>query len=182
MEFFFKYSWKLFEISESSWQSHIITKHPGISLKTLDNSPNYKKFLKSLENPWKILKVLWKSLETSGHFLILHKNPEIHGILQKSRNFRTFRSLNRKKLTISFQLSGYELQNENPTDVEEAITQLKFISEEQNVQTKRLIQSVVDLFYDNWGRKDVEGEFWLISLLFALSVFVNLKYWFKLSV
>jgi hypothetical protein len=41
--------------------------------------------------------------------------------------------------------------------VEEAINQLKFISEEQNVQTKRLIQSVVDLFYDNWGRKE-EGE------------------------
>jgi polyadenylate-binding protein-interacting protein 1 len=57
----------------------------------------------------------------------------------------------------TLKLSGYELQNENPTDVEEAITQLKFIAEEQNVQTKRLIQSVVDLFYDNWGRRDVEA-------------------------
>lgn len=54
------------------------------------------------------------------------------------------------------QLSGYDLQKENPTEVEDAINQLKYIAEEQNIQTKRLIQSVVDLFYDNWGRKDGE--------------------------
>jgi hypothetical protein len=54
------------------------------------------------------------------------------------------------------QLSGYDLQKENPTEVEDAINQLKYIAEEQNIQTKRLIQSVVDLFYDNWGRKDSE--------------------------
>jgi len=46
------------------------------------------------------------------------------------------------------------LQKENPTEVEDAINQLRHISEEQNIATKRLIQSVVDLFYDNWGRKD----------------------------
>jgi hypothetical protein len=46
------------------------------------------------------------------------------------------------------------LQKENPTEVEDAINQLKYIAEEQNIQTKRLIQSVVDLFVDNWGRKD----------------------------
>ena len=57
-------------------------------------------------------------------------------------------------LNDTFQLSGYDLQKENPTDVEGAINQLKTIAEEQNIQTKRLIQSVVDLFYDNWGRKD----------------------------
>jgi len=34
---------------------------------------------------------------------------------------------------------------------------LRFIAEGQNIQTKRLIQSVVDLFNDNWGRKD--GKF-----------------------
>lgn len=55
------------------------------------------------------------------------------------------------------QLAGYDLQKENPTEVEQAINQLKDIAEEQNIQTKRLIQSVVDLFYDNWGRK--EGKF-----------------------
>jgi hypothetical protein len=60
-------------------------------------------------------------------------------------------------LIFDFQLSGYDLQKENPTEVEDAINQLKYIAEEQNIQTKRLIQSVVDLFYDNWGRKD--GEF-----------------------
>jgi polyadenylate-binding protein-interacting protein 1 len=54
----------------------------------------------------------------------------------------------------TLKLSGYELQKEHPTDVEDAINQLKIIAEEQNIQTKRLIQSVVDLFYDNWGRKD----------------------------
>jgi hypothetical protein len=54
------------------------------------------------------------------------------------------------------QLAGYDLQKENPTDVEGAINKLKAIAEEQNIQTKRLIQSVVDLFYDNWGRKDGE--------------------------
>lgn len=48
------------------------------------------------------------------------------------------------------------MQKENPTEVEEAINQLKTIAEEQNIQSKRLIQSVVDLFYDNWGRKDGE--------------------------
>lgn len=51
-------------------------------------------------------------------------------------------------------MSGFDLQKENPTDIEDAINQLKGIAEEQNIQTKRLIQSVVDLFYDNWGRKD----------------------------
>jgi hypothetical protein len=50
------------------------------------------------------------------------------------------------------------LQKENPTEVEDAINQLKYIAEEQNIQTKRLIQSVVDLFYDNWGRKDSKLE------------------------
>lgn len=54
----------------------------------------------------------------------------------------------------TLKLAGYDLQKENPTDVENAINQLKRIAEEQNIQTKRLIQSVVDLFYDNWGRKD----------------------------
>ncbi|KAG5676043.1 hypothetical protein PVAND_005898 [Polypedilum vanderplanki] len=54
----------------------------------------------------------------------------------------------------TLKLSGYDLQKESPTEVEEAINQLKIIAEEQNIQTKRLIQSVVDLFYDNWGRKD----------------------------
>lgn len=54
----------------------------------------------------------------------------------------------------NFQLAGYDLQKENPTEIEDAINQLKGIAEEQNIQTKRLIQSVVDLFYDNWGRKD----------------------------
>lgn len=57
----------------------------------------------------------------------------------------------------NFQLSGFDLQKENPTEVEDAINQLKYIAEEQNIQTKRLIQSVVDLFYDNWGRKDGEN-------------------------
>lgn len=56
------------------------------------------------------------------------------------------------------QLSGYDLQKENPTEVEDAINQLKYIAEEQNIQTKRLIQSVVDLFRDNWGRKDGESR------------------------
>jgi len=60
---------------------------------------------------------------------------------------------------LTLKLSGYDLQKENPMEVEDAINQLKHIAEEQNIQTKRLIQSVVDLFYDNWGRKDaVEVE------------------------
>lgn len=54
----------------------------------------------------------------------------------------------------TLKLAGYDLQKENPTEVEDAINQLRHISEEQNIATKRLIQSVVDLFYDNWGRKD----------------------------
>ena len=55
-------------------------------------------------------------------------------------------------------MSGYELQKERSAEIEEAINQLKVISEEQNIQTKRLIQSVVDLYGENWGRKDDEGE------------------------
>ncbi|CAO1306542.1 unnamed protein product [Diamesa serratosioi] len=58
----------------------------------------------------------------------------------------------------TLKLSGFDLQKENPGDVEDAINQLKFISEEQNIQTKRLIQSVVDLYIDNWGRKGDESE------------------------
>ncbi|XP_070505505.1 polyadenylate-binding protein-interacting protein 1-like isoform X2 [Chironomus tepperi] len=54
----------------------------------------------------------------------------------------------------TLKLAGYDLQKENPTEVEDAINQLRQISEEQNIATKRLIQSVVDLFFDNWGRKD----------------------------
>ncbi|CRL01072.1 CLUMA_CG014225, isoform A [Clunio marinus] len=61
----------------------------------------------------------------------------------------------------TLKLSGYDLQKENPTEVEDAINQLRTIAEGQNIQTKRLIQSVVDLFHDNWGRKeavDVENQ------------------------
>lgn len=54
----------------------------------------------------------------------------------------------------TLKLAGYDLQKENPTEVEEAINQLRAISEEQNISTKRLVQSVVDLFNDNWGRRD----------------------------
>ncbi|CAO1345248.1 unnamed protein product [Diamesa hyperborea] len=57
----------------------------------------------------------------------------------------------------TLKLSGFDLQKENSGDVEDAINQLKFISEEQNIQTKRLIQSVVDLYMDNWGRKESES-------------------------
>nr|QGW50644.1 ionotropic receptor 2 [Propsilocerus akamusi] len=58
----------------------------------------------------------------------------------------------------TLKLSGYDLQKENPTEVEDAINSLRLISEEQNIQTKRLILSVIDLFSDNWGRRDVELE------------------------
>lgn len=54
----------------------------------------------------------------------------------------------------TLKLAGYELQTEHPTDVEGAINQLKIIAEEQNIQTKRLIDSVVEMFFNNWGRKD----------------------------
>jgi phosphopantetheinyl transferase len=64
------------------------------------------------------------------------------------------------------QLSGYDLQKQSPTEVEEAISKLKTIAEEQNIQTKRLIQSVVDLFYDNWGRKD-GNYFFSLTLSFT---------------
>jgi hypothetical protein len=60
--------------------------------------------------------------------------------------------------------------------VEEAINQLKSIAESQNIQSKRLIQSVVDLFYDNWGRKD--GEFILLfkkSFLIKFFIFRSRK-------
>lgn len=77
----------------------------------------------------------------------------------------------------SAQLAGYELQTEHPTDVEGAINQLKIIAEEQNIQTKRLIDSVVEMFFNNWGRKDREFDSALscmsslLSLLFLCVLF-----------
>lgn len=69
-------------------------------------------------------------------------------------------------MNFNLQLAGYDLQKENPTEVEEAINQLKQISEGQNISTKRLVQSVVDLFNDNWGRRD--GKLSLISMINVL--------------
>lgn len=68
------------------------------------------------------------------------------------------------------------MQKENPTDVEGAINQLKAIAEEQNIQTKRLIQSVVDLFYDNWGRKDGKSTYFcLLTFLHFCFIAVEIE-------